>query len=166
MPGDPERIYWDANVPLSYINGVSGRVHIIDELLRQARAGDIEVVTSILSKVEVAFAATEKADGQLDPAVEEAIDNFWRPGSPVKFVEFYELIADGARALVRQGIAQGWGALKPADAIHLATAQQLQVECFHTYDQRLLTWNGSAGFPIVEPETAQGLLDTSEGAEP
>jgi predicted nucleic acid-binding protein len=162
MPGDPPRIYWDANVPLSYINGVAGRVHIIDELLRQARAGDIEVVTSILSKVEVAFAATEKAQGALDPAVETAIDEFWSPGSPVKLVEFYELIADRARDLVRRGIAQGWGALKPADAIHLATGQQLAVGTFHTYDQRLLKWDGSAGFPIVEPETAQGLLDTSE----
>jgi len=40
-------------------------------------------------------------------------------------VEFYELIADRARGLMRQAITQGWGSLQPADAIHLATAQQL-----------------------------------------
>lgn len=98
----------------------------------------------------------------LDPAVEARIDDLWRPPSPIKLVEFYDLIAQRARGLMRQGIDQGWGLLKPADAIHLATAQQMSATEFHTYDKRLLAWSGDAGFPVIEPHTPQGVLDTSE----
>jgi predicted nucleic acid-binding protein len=160
MPDDTPRTYWDACVLLSYINGIPERVPTIDELLRQSRAGDIELLTSAISQVEVAFAASEKDQQILDPHVEQAIVGLWAPGAPIKAVEFYELIADRARSLMRQGISQGWGSLKPADAIHIATAQQLGVGEFHTYDSHLLGWSGTAGFPIVEPHTAQGLLGT------
>ena len=60
MPDEPRRIYWDANVPLSYINGVAERVPIIDELFRQARAGEIELLTSAISRVEIAFVQSEE----------------------------------------------------------------------------------------------------------
>lgn len=93
---------WDANVLLSYINGVADRVPVIEELFRQARAGEIELLTSSVSRVEVAFAAAEKHAGALDPETEGQIDTLWTPGSPVKTVEFYDLIGDGARALIRQ----------------------------------------------------------------
>jgi hypothetical protein len=62
MPDELSRIYWDACVPMSYINATPGRVHIIDELLKQARAGDFVIITSVLSRVEVAFAASEKEE--------------------------------------------------------------------------------------------------------
>jgi hypothetical protein len=100
----------------------------------------------------------------LDAQIEAKIDELWRPGSPIKTVEFYDLIAARARGLMRQGIEQGWGALKPADAIHLATAQQMGVVEFHTYDDRVMKWSGKAGFPITEPQTPQGLLDISDAA--
>ena len=158
MPDEASRIYWDSNVLLSYINDHPDRVPIIEELFRQARAGDIELFTSAVSRVEVAFAAAEKAEGSLDTTVEEQIDTLWAPGSPVKTVEFYDLIGDRARALMRQGIAQGWGSLKPIDAIHLATAQQMAVAEFHTYCERLQAWSGHLGFPVTEPQTAQGIL--------
>ncbi len=61
---------------------------------------------------------------------------------------------------MRHGISQGWGRLSAADAIHLATAQQMAVDEFHTYDGDLLKWSGSAGFPVIEPATAQGQLGT------
>jgi predicted nucleic acid-binding protein len=34
---------------------------------------------------------------------------------------------------MRDAIKRGW-ALKPADAIHLATAKRIEVSYFHTYD--------------------------------
>lgn len=162
MPDDTPRVYWDANVLLSYINGVAERVSTINELFRQARAREIELVTSAITRVEVAFATEEKTAGALDPEVEERIDKLWAHGSPVKLVEFYDLIAERARALMRRGISQGWGSLKPLDAIHLATAQQMDVAEFHTYCARLQKWSGRLGFPVYEPQTAQGLL----GVEP
>ena len=67
MPGE-QRVYWDACVPLAYINAIQDRVAVIDELLRRARAGEFELLTSVLSRVEVACAASEKEQGELDPA--------------------------------------------------------------------------------------------------
>ena len=101
MADELQRIYWDACVPLSYINAVAGRVEII---------------------------------GKLDPEIESQIDDLWRPGSPITTVEFYDLIGLDARALMRQGIAQGWG---------VATASR---------------W----AFPIREPYVAQMPL-SAEG---
>ena len=158
-----ERIYWDSCVPLSYVNGVPDRLPTIDELLRHARREELELVTSVLSITEVAFAASEQAGGALDPEVEENIDSLWSPDSPIALVEFHDLIAREARGLIRQGIGQDWGKLKPADAIHLATARRLEVDRFHTYDDRLLKWNGVAGFPVTRPEVAQGMLDVGTG---
>ncbi len=88
MSDDAPRVYWDACVLLSYINRIADRFPIIDELLRQSRAGDIELLTSTISQVEVAFAVFEKQQGTLDPAVEQEIAGLWAPGSPLKAVEF------------------------------------------------------------------------------
>lgn len=156
----PPRVYWDANVLLSYLGAVPERLPVIDELLRQARAKEIEIVTSALSIAEVAFAQGEKDAAQLDAQVEQDIDELWAPGSPIATVEFYDLVAYRARSLVRQGIPQGWGSLKPIDAIHVATAQHFAVSEFHTYDHRIQAWNGHLAFSITEPQTVQAVFDT------
>ena len=154
------RIYWDANVLLSYLNAVPERVATIEELLRKARAKDIEIVTSSLSLVEVAFVRAEKEAQQLDEEAEQKIDALLAHGSPIATVEFYDLIAYEARGLIRQGIRQGWGSLKPMDAIHVATAQHFEVAEFHTYCERIQKWNGHLPFSITEPQTPQITLDT------
>jgi predicted nucleic acid-binding protein len=160
---EQRRIYWDACVFLSYINGLPDRLTIIDELLRLARAGEFELLTSSLSHAEVAFAEIEKTNGQLDPEIEAKIDSLWQPSSPVRTVEFFDLIGVEARGLMRQGISQGWGALKANDAMHLATARRMQVSEMHTYDGRLLKWDGHTAFPIREPVVAQMPLTPASG---
>jgi predicted nucleic acid-binding protein len=158
MPEEPRRVYWDSNVVLSYLNGEPDRVPIIEELFKQARAEEIELLTSSVSRVEIAFVQSEKDSSELDREAEEAIDAFWSPGSPIKTVEFYDLIAEDAKALIRRGIDQGWGSLKPMDAIHVATAQRMEVSEMHSYDAQVKKWSEHLGFPITDPETAQGIL--------
>ena len=162
---DPRRVYWDANVSLSYLNDVADRVPTIEELLKQARAEEIELLTSSISRVEISFLQSEKDGETLDEDAEGAIEAFWSPGSPIKTVEFYDLIADSARALMRQGIEQGWGNLKPMDAIHLATAQRMEVAEMHSYDDRVKKWSGHLGFPITDAQTAQGILGPAASSE-
>ena len=158
MPGKPPRIYFDADVLLSYVDEDVDRLPVIDELFRQARAGAIEIVTSVLSQTEVAFGASEKQSGALDSAVETKINELWKPASPVKMVEFFPAIAHEARSIMRRELDAGRSGLKPPDAIHLATAERAQVDEFYTYDKALRKHRASVSFPIKEPVTAQAQL--------
>ena len=146
--------YWDACVPLSYINGVPDRLQHIDAFMSKSGT-DFQLVTSVLSITEVAFAAFEKQNDSLDAETEAKISKLWQAGSPIKIVEFYELIAMRAQRLMRDALSNKWS-LKPADAIHIATADQLKVAEFHTYDERLHKFSAltETKFPIGPPISA------------
>ncbi len=126
-------LYWDACVFLSAINANKDRLPTINSLLDDCDAGNLTIFTSYLSVAEVAFAESEKTDSILDDSIEEKIDKLWQPPSPIKLIEVDPFIVLDAKALIRGAIKRGWG-LKPADAIHLATAQRVKVQYFHTYD--------------------------------
>jgi predicted nucleic acid-binding protein len=136
-------IYWDSCNFLSYINEMPDRVSILDALLASSASdtGTINLLTSELSKVEVAFGATEQLQRALVPEIEEKIDNLWADPSAVAVVEYHDGIGREARSLIRAAITRGWR-LKPNDAIHLATAAWLSrvgisIDEFHTYDHSL-----------------------------
>jgi predicted nucleic acid-binding protein len=135
MPSEPPKIYWDACVPLSYINGMPDRVQHIEPMMEKSGT-DFQIITSVLSITEVAFAKMEQDKKVLEPEIERRIKLLWEAGSPIKIVEFYELIAFRAQRLIRAALEKSWQ-LKPADAIHLATADQLAVKEFNTYDDGL-----------------------------
>jgi len=151
-------IYLDACVFLSYINEYAGRASQVEALLIEGRKWDTDLFTSVLSTVEVAFGAMEQANAALDDETQGRIDAFWLPGSPVHLVEFYRLIGDDARSLMRLAITRGWS-LKGMDAIHLATARRVEATEFATYDvTRLKKYEEDVGFAILEPEPRQPLL--------
>lgn len=151
-------IYWDACVFLAYIEGVPGRMAILEALLEQSgRTGDFQSVTSELSRTEVAFAERERSQKTLDPAIEAKIDAMWADKRAIKTIDVHQLLANEARTLMRQGLRNGWS-LKPNDAIHLATARWLHTAEFHTYDTRLMKFAAAIGCPIREPAIAQPKL--------
>lgn len=156
MPSSRLRIYWDADVWLSYINGESDRLPILDALFADSSSpkGNIKLCTSEMSEVEVAFAKAEQDKKALDSDVEEQIDALWADSETLQVIEYHHTIGIEARKMIRMGMEKGWQ-LKPMDAIHLATAKFLGVSEFHTYDKRLLKYSGEVGFPIVEPRTTQ-----------
>lgn len=152
-------IYWDANAFLSYINEFSERMPVLEALLGSSAGGGIQIYTSALSQVEVAFAASEQQQKVLDSAAERKINRLWDDPRAVVLVEYHDGIGRDARSLIRDAITYGWS-LKPLDAIHLATARWLsrlgyQVAEFHTYDHALHKYNSLAGFQICEPYSAQ-----------
>lgn len=153
MPSRRRRIYWDSNCWLSLINVIPDRAPVLKLLLSDSKneLGDIALVTSVISKVEVAFAQSEYQGGQPDRTVEEAIDALWAD-TAVTLIEIHDQITLEARGLVRSGLHREWS-LKPLDAIHLATAKWFGVDEFHTYDKRLIKESLSAhlGFPIENP---------------
>ena len=134
MPDEPRRIYWDSCVFLHYIEGTPKWMPILDALLEEAsETKGLIIVTSTISITEVAFASAEKVGKALDDEVEAAIDALWNDRSAVTLVEYSEVIARGARSLLRQALQHG-RALKPMDAIHLATAINRKVDDVHTTD--------------------------------
>jgi predicted nucleic acid-binding protein len=159
-------IYWDACVPLSYINGITDRLPDIEGLLRKSGA-DFQLITSVYSIIEVAFAAIEQEAKTADPEIEEQISKLWALGSPIQTVEFYGLIAEKARKLMRDALSEGWS-LKPGDALHLATADHLKVGAFHTYDEGLDKYEKITGthFKICRPIATQPVIVMPAAAEP
>ncbi len=155
MPEASRRVYWDANVLLSWIDDHPERAPTIELLLGDARSGALEIVTSLVSTVEVAFAKSEGMTKMLSPEVETTIGDLWAPGGPIRTVELYPLVATRARNLIREGVPRGWSGLRANDAIHLATARQMEVAEFHTYDGQLGRYEEELGFPICEPRSEQ-----------
>ena len=153
MPNAPRMIYWDSCIFLDYIAGTLQWMPTLDSLLdRTSTVGDIVIVTSTLSIVEVAFAKTERDGRALDDAVVTAIDALWADRSAVQLVEFDQRIAREARRLLRRSMEMGRG-LKPMDAVHLATASLMLVADCHTTDDRLQAWDNDLGFRVRDPWT-------------
>lgn len=153
----PDRLYWDACVFLSYINGVVTRLPVIDDLLARSGKTEHQIVTSTLSITEVAFADKEKQNNALDPEIEKTIDSLWNDRDKVRFIEIHQIIQRKARQLMREAMTRGW-TLKPADAIHLASAFTNKATRVHTYDGLLTKYSPLIGIPIEEPSAAQQVL--------
>ena len=66
------RIYFDANVFLAFVSDEPDRAATVEELLRQAKAKSVAVLTSTVSIAEVAYGGEEKLQQVLDVAVEVA----------------------------------------------------------------------------------------------
>lgn len=160
MP-DRVRLYWDACVFLSYINEMPDRLPDIEALLEQAQRGEIQIVTSVVSVAEVAFAASEQQARALDEKQEDRIARLWALGSPIQLVDVHLLIAEKARALQRAGVPQGWTGLRSPDAIHLATAQHEEVAEVNTYDPGWYKYASVIGRPIKRPVAVQPQLGLS-----
>jgi predicted nucleic acid-binding protein len=135
MANTAQLIYWDACVFLSYINETPGRVEILDACLDEVEKseGQKRIVTSVLSKIEVAFAASEKTAQTLDPHVEEVIDSLWQDKTVVELIELHDEIATLARSFLRYAVTNGYK-LKPPDAIHMASAKWIGAYELHTYN--------------------------------
>ncbi len=74
MPDTTADIYWDSCVFLAYVNGEEKRLPFLNALLESSAEGDINLYTSDLSRVEVAFAASEQMQRALDEEVERRIN--------------------------------------------------------------------------------------------
>ena len=161
MPETPKLIYWDSNVFLSYVNELSDRMPVLDVLFETSSrvGGTVNIHTSTLTQVEVAFAASEQTQQVLDPQVEQALNDLWADQEVVVTVEYHIGIGQIAKSLIRDAITRGWS-LKPLDAVHLATAQWLSnsglaLEEFHTYDKGLEKFESFLNFTICEPRAEQ-----------
>ena len=163
MNNKPRTLYWDSGIFLSHLNGIPERKPIIDEVVQEIRDGkDSIVLTSSVSLVEVSSALYEKMNKLLDPAVEDAIDAMFNDSDVVRIVDNGPHIALLARNITRQAIPKGL-ALKPMDAIHLATARWLLengilVQEINSYDKKWASYKEFVGIEIGPPHVLQHRL--------
>ena len=152
-------IYWDANVFLSYLNNDKERIPTLEAILEAVESSKIDrIVTSVISKVEVAWVAQEKTNRILTIDEEKRIDEMWENAEIFEMVDFNNDIALKARTLMREGLLQGWK-LKTNDAIHLASAQWVGAIELQTYDLKdFQKFSALVGMDIREPHTIQPRL--------
>jgi predicted nucleic acid-binding protein len=155
----PQRIYWDACAWIAFIaeekavplknGGFENRYAMCLEILEAARKGKYEIVTSAFTLAEVC---------KSPEVVDSPIDNL-----PAFFEKSYILLvpvdlAIGRRAQTMR--ATGIVKLKPADTVHLASAQRAKVLELHTFDEQILALDskivGGDGIPIKICKPTQG----------
>ena len=142
--------YWDSCLFLDYLNATPNGVEIVSPLVDAARAAEFTIVTSTLSLAEVAYVRRELREG-LDPKVEDGIDNMFRDESLLTLVEYDQEIGADARRLIRRTVSED-KRLKPADAIHLATAIAVGASVLYTFDLGLIGYANSLG--VMSARTA------------
>lgn len=137
----PTRIYWDACAWIAYIaretaiplkrGGTENRFAMCEGVLRGARDGKFEIVTSAFTLAEVCRS----------PQVSSSpVDNL-----PAFFERSYVLVVPvdlsiGRHAQTMQ--ASGLISLKPPDAVHLASALRAEVDQINSFDRKILDLDG------------------------
>jgi predicted nucleic acid-binding protein len=152
-------IYWDANVFVSYLNNDKERIPTIEAILEVVESSKIDrIVTSVVSKVEVAWVAQEKISRVLTNDEEKRIDDMWENAEIFEMIDFSNDIALKARKLMREGLSRGWK-LRTNDAIHLASAQWVGAIELQTYDLKdFQKFSELVGIEIREPHAIQPKL--------
>ena len=149
MADSRTRVYWDSCCFISYLDGDPSRPEL-RTLMRDAQAGGLLIVTSALSIAEVAYLAPEGVGQPLCQDIENKIEGMWGWVHAIRIVEVHAGIARRARELLRHALAQEWER-SPRDAIHLASAQQSEVEAVHTYDPKWDRFSDLIGPKVQRP---------------
>ncbi len=146
------RYCWNTDVFLAWLKGEPDRVDKIDSVVREVERGEAVIFFSVITR-------TELFEGHLDALTREKLKLL--TGRPdVAEVNVDPAVADLAREL-REYCRGRKENLKTPDAQHLATAILHRADEFHTFDEKLLRYNGSlAGYTlkICIPESKQPLL--------
>ena len=140
----PRRVYWDTNCFLGWFQQEPGKRDALRELLNEAEAGELVIVTSALAITECAGLPTVRKIN--DDASRKMLAFFEHEYIALRAVE--RTIAEKAHNLTRLL------AIKHADAIHVATAMTANVEVPQTWDEGILKHTGSAliGLRIERPQ--------------
>ena len=160
MSDEPARVYLDACVLLAYIADEPDRAHVVQSVLADARESRITVVTSVLSITEVAYVPSG-VDSGIAPNGDHAIDELWKPASPIMLLDISETVAREARQVIRKARESPGTGVRSADAIHLASAALHGCEWLFTYENeaRRARWDTLIAPKVSEPFTNSPQLN-------
>lgn len=146
-------VYLDSCVLLAAINGEHDRVGTVEAILLEGRSRKHRLFTSTLTIAEVAH-------GTAADDTQHRIDALWQPSSPINAVNVTAAIGHRARELMQQARTDGIS-VKPADAIHLATADLYDCDRLFTYDGQHSQWDQLIEADVSEPFTNEPTLGLS-----
>lgn len=148
-----ERIYWDTDPFLGWLQNEKGKVELCNGTLKRAQAGEVLIVTSALTLAEVLW---RKGGPKLPEEKLVLLRKFFRR-SHIRVVNVSRAIAEEA-----QDVVMNYN-VRPKDAVHVATAIHHNIDVLETFDEKLLAQSGQIGAPaltIRKPKaTPQGELE-------
>lgn len=153
-------IYWDSCVIIDFLQQDASRYPTLRSIVEEARAGKIILVTSALAVAEVVKLGCSGGSAAVQQAMIQGFFDY-------EFVEVRDVnrdIAERAASICRQH------SIKPADAIHVATAEKVGSRCLQTYDglnkdqtvkrRCLLEMDGKIGTPPLHIAVPAPLFPT------
>jgi predicted nucleic acid-binding protein len=142
--------YWDSGVFSAYINQEADRWRIVQSMLEECNAGNIEIWTSTLSITEVA-SDKEGIGKVLSIDIEDRINSLWTPPSQIKLIEVSEKVCRQARGVIRHIHANNQRGIRSMDAIHIGSAIQKGIKEIHTFDD-ITKFADILGIKITAPK--------------
>lgn len=137
----PVRVYWDACAWIAYIaqernvplgdGRFENRFAMCSQILLAAEAGKYEVVTSAFTLAE----ACKESSIRESPV--DNLPNFF-DRSYILLIPVDKSIGSRAQRMQTSGLVN----LKPPDAIHLASAHRASVLEMHSFDKKVLNFDG------------------------
>jgi predicted nucleic acid-binding protein len=131
--------YWDSCTFLGFLKGEPDKIDACTAVLHHAERGDIKIVTSSITLVEVIKLKRKLPILKED---EEKIRRF--------FQHKWLILQDTERkvAELSRDIVWEYG-LKPYDAIHVATAIRAKVNRIDTFDPDIIKLSKKIGDPLI-----------------
>lgn len=132
-----ELIYWDSDAFLGYFQNESDKAELCNGTIERAKQGEILIVTSTLTIAEVLWMRNAP---KITADKAEIVRKFFRR-SNLRLRNVTRRISENAQDLV-------WNhAIRPKDAIHVATALDGGIPILETFDTDLIKRTGSIGTP-------------------
>lgn len=147
--------YWDSSVFVAFLNEEEKRADIVESLLEEGRSGNIQIVTSSFTLVEVVKLRGHKP---LSPKDEKMLREFFEY-SFIKLVDATRKVCEDARMLIWKHAH-----LKPKDSVHLASAlefsKRLHLDALFSYDADFTKLNNvvTNAFEITTPYVHQSTI--------
>lgn len=142
--------YWDSSVFIAFLSEESARSENVAQILEEAEAGEVFIITSSFTLVEV---IKLKGSTPIQITDQKKVTDFFEKDY-FRFVDATRKITEAARNLIWKTPG-----LWPKDAVHLASAEEFSsradLDYIHSYDRDFLALNGKLSVPVREPVPAQ-----------
>lgn len=132
-----ELIYWDSDAFLGWLQAESGKTKLCAGTLKRAGQGEVIIFTSALTIAEVLWM---RGAPSIPQEKAEIVRKFFRRS--------YFRIRNVTRSISKSAQDLVWTqAIRPKDAIHVATALNAGTPVLETFDEQLLRKTGTIGNP-------------------